>query len=156
MSKGKKNKNKQSKKQSAVNPAVTTPPATDSTPAAAAAVPDAKAADHTHGHAHAGGDRWLDKPANVWRLFIAFAVISVIVFALDIVVMLTRPAATDAAHGTDAAHAGHLHSHASALWPFEGWFGFYAVYGFIACTVLVLVSTQMRKVVKRNEDYYDA
>jgi hypothetical protein len=38
---------------------------------------------------------------------------------------------------------------------YEGWFGFYPAYGFVACVVLVLVAKQMRKVVMRDEDYYD-
>ncbi len=33
--------------------------------------------------------------------------------------------------------------------------GFYAIYGFLGCVVLVLVAKQMRKVVMRDEDYYD-
>lgn len=33
--------------------------------------------------------------------------------------------------------------------------GFYAIYGFIGCVVLVLVAKQMRKVVMRDEDYYE-
>lgn len=32
---------------------------------------------------------------------------------------------------------------------------FYALYGFVACVVLVLIATQMRKVLMRGEDYYD-
>ena len=32
--------------------------------------------------------------------------------------------------------------------------GFYAIYGFIGCVVLVLVATQMRKIVMRDERYY--
>ncbi|MFQ5765441.1 MAG: hypothetical protein ACE5GT_10965 [Rhodospirillales bacterium] len=39
--------------------------------------------------------------------------------------------------------------------PWEGLFGFYAVYGFVACVILVLVAKEMRKVVMRKEDYYD-
>jgi hypothetical protein len=31
---------------------------------------------------------------------------------------------------------------------------FYALYGFVACVVLVLISTQMRKVLMRDENYY--
>lgn len=38
---------------------------------------------------------------------------------------------------------------------YEGWFGFYPFYGFVACVVLVLVAKQMRKVVMKDEDYYD-
>ena len=32
---------------------------------------------------------------------------------------------------------------------------FYAAYGFVACVILVLLATQMRKLVMRNENYYD-
>jgi hypothetical protein len=39
--------------------------------------------------------------------------------------------------------------------PWEGLFGFYAVYGFVACVLLVLIAKEMRKVVMRPEDYYD-
>lgn len=39
--------------------------------------------------------------------------------------------------------------------PWEAIFGFYAIYGFAACTVLVLAATQMRKLIMRKEDYYD-
>ena len=34
-------------------------------------------------------------------------------------------------------------------------FGFYAIYGFIACVLLVLMAKEMRKIVMRKEDYYD-
>lgn len=33
--------------------------------------------------------------------------------------------------------------------------GFYAIYGFLGCVVLVLVAKQMRKLVMRDEDYYE-
>ncbi|MEX0853397.1 MAG: hypothetical protein WD036_08985 [Bauldia sp.] len=39
--------------------------------------------------------------------------------------------------------------------PWEGLFGFYAVYGFIACLLLVLAAREMRKLLMRGEDYYD-
>lgn len=32
---------------------------------------------------------------------------------------------------------------------------FYALYGFVACVVLVLIAKQMRHVLMRDEDYYD-
>ena len=32
---------------------------------------------------------------------------------------------------------------------------FHAAYGFISCVLLVLAATQMRRFVKREEDYYD-
>ncbi|GJL80681.1 MAG: hypothetical protein DHS20C01_03150 [marine bacterium B5-7] len=40
--------------------------------------------------------------------------------------------------------------------PLEALFGFYAFYGFVACVVLVLLAKEMRKVLMRNEDYYDS
>ena len=39
--------------------------------------------------------------------------------------------------------------------PWEALFGFYSIYGFIACTILVLAATQMRKLIMRKEAYYD-
>jgi hypothetical protein len=34
-------------------------------------------------------------------------------------------------------------------------FGFYSVYGFVACVLLVLLAKEMRKLLIRKEDYYD-
>lgn len=46
-----------------------------------------------------------------------------------------------------------LHRHVSH--PLEGLFGFYALYGFVACVLLVLLAKEMRKLLMRQEDYYD-
>ena len=46
-----------------------------------------------------------------------------------------------------------LHRH--VVHPWEGFFGFYAIYGFVACVLLVLLAKEMRKVVMRDEDYYE-
>ena len=45
----------------------------------------------------------------------------------------------------------HKHGH----FKFEEWFGFYAFYGFIACIAIVLSAIQLRKILMRDEDYYD-
>lgn len=45
------------------------------------------------------------------------------------------------------------HRHAIHSW--EHLFGFYAIFGFIACVVLVLLAKQMRKALMRNKHYYD-
>ena len=45
-----------------------------------------------------------------------------------------------------------IHRHLSHPW--EGLFGFYALYGFVACVLLVLLAAEMRKLVMRDEDYY--
>ncbi len=34
-------------------------------------------------------------------------------------------------------------------------FGFYAIYGFVMCVGLVLLAKLMRKILMRDEDYYD-
>lgn len=38
--------------------------------------------------------------------------------------------------------------------PLEGFFGVYALYGFVACVTLVLAAKVLRKLVMRGEDYY--
>ena len=34
-------------------------------------------------------------------------------------------------------------------------FGFYAIFGFVACVGLVLAAKELRKFLKRDEDFYD-
>ncbi len=46
-----------------------------------------------------------------------------------------------------------LHRHGEHPW--EGVIGFYPLYGFVACVLLVLLAKEMRKLVKRDEDYYE-
>ena len=48
---------------------------------------------------------------------------------------------------------GLYHKHGHYDW--EQWPGFHAGYGFISCVVLVLAATQMRKLVMRDEEYYE-
>ncbi len=43
-----------------------------------------------------------------------------------------------------------------AVFEWENWPGFYAVFGFVACVALVLVAKYvLRPLVMRDEDYYD-
>ena len=77
-----------------------------------------------------------DNPKNVQRLIRGFFVCCVLLLIADLLF--------------------HRHlSFAEGVMPLEGWFGFYAFYGFVACVLLVLAATQMRKVLMRSEDYYD-
>lgn len=39
--------------------------------------------------------------------------------------------------------------------PVEHFFGFYAVYGFIAYVTLIFVAKLLRRLLMRREDYYD-
>ena len=45
-------------------------------------------------------------------------------------------------------------SHRHSAHPWDSWWGFYAVYGFVGCVLLVLIAKLLRKLVKRPEDYY--
>jgi hypothetical protein len=47
-----------------------------------------------------------------------------------------------------------IHRHVEHSW--ERLFGFYAIYGFVAIVILVLVAKELRRLVRRKEDYYDA
>ena len=72
-----------------------------------------------------------DNPRNVRRVVYALFAICAFTFAADFFV---------------ERHVDH---------PWEVLFGFYAVYGFVACVVLVLAAKEMRKVLMRKEDHYD-
>lgn len=74
---------------------------------------------------------WLERPGNLRRLLGWFYTACAVLLAVDLV----------------------YHRHVIHRW--EDLFGFYGVFGFVACTVLVLVAKQMRKVLMRREDYYD-
>ena len=71
-----------------------------------------------------------DNPKNIKRLLRIFYVCCGLLISLDLV----------------------FHRH--TVHPWEGFPGFYAFYGLIACVILVLVAKEMRKVVMRDENYY--
>ena len=75
--------------------------------------------------------RWLDEPKNVTKLFYALVIACALSVLADFV--WTR------------------HGHFS----FEEFPGFYAIYGFIAYCSIVLTAKQLRKILKRDENYYD-
>ncbi|PCI65743.1 MAG: hypothetical protein COB38_10870 [Gammaproteobacteria bacterium] len=47
-----------------------------------------------------------------------------------------------------------IHRHVMHSW--ENLWGFYPLYGFVGCVVLVIVATWMRTFLMRAEDYYDS
>ncbi|MBL8259500.1 MAG: hypothetical protein JNM60_06815 [Candidatus Competibacteraceae bacterium] len=73
---------------------------------------------------------WLDEPRHVDKIFYGLVGVCVLLLLSDL------------------AYRKH------ATFGFESWFGFFAWYGFICCVALVLLAKQMRKLVKRDEDYY--
>ena len=77
-----------------------------------------------------------DNPRNVKRLIWIFFALCAVMLSLDFII--------------------HRHpSFAAGEFTAEGWSGFYAIYGFVACVLLVLLATQLRKILMRAEDYYD-
>jgi len=71
-----------------------------------------------------------DDPQNVRRLVRGLGIACVVLVLLDALIQ---------------RHVDH---------PWESLFGLYAIYGFTACVVLVLLAKEMRKLVMRGEDYY--
>lgn len=74
---------------------------------------------------------WLDDSRNVKKVVVAVYTVCGLLFLAD------------------ALYTKHPH------FDIEGWFGFYAIYGFVSCVGLVLAAKRLRQVVKRKEDYYD-
>ena len=72
-----------------------------------------------------------DDPANVRRLLWLLAAACAVLLGLDFVI------------------------HRHVYHPWESIWGFYPAYGFVACVALVLIAKQMRKVLMRDEDYYE-
>ena len=84
---------------------------------------------------------YFDQPGNVSRMLrLVYAACAILVL-LDVIGAVL--------HFFGAADL----RHAERWW--EGLPGFYVVYGFVACTLLVLIAKVLRKVLMREEDYYD-
>lgn len=74
---------------------------------------------------------FFDHPGNVKKVLRVFYVVCALLLLADVV----------------------YHRHVVHAW--EGVWGFYAGYGFVACVLLVLIAKEMRKLLMRREDYYD-
>ncbi len=74
--------------------------------------------------------RWLDQPQNVTRLIRGFSISCVILLLLDFI----------------------LHRH--SVHPLESIPGFYPLYGFVGCVLLVIVAKGLRLLLMRSENYY--
>lgn len=108
---------------------------------------DAQSSGHDHGHDGAGGDKgWADSPIFI-RGFLGLLIIASI-------------AAAAAGFNPDW-HNPHPHftgEHMSTPWG-GVWHAlmpvFFALYGFAAFVFIVLAGQHLRKLVARDEDYYD-
>lgn len=76
-------------------------------------------------------NHWLVRPETIRKLWIGGCVI----LALTVIAQIFIP----------------IHGYFGA----DDWFGFGAVYGFIACTLMVLFAKLLGFVLKRGEDFYD-
>ncbi len=75
--------------------------------------------------------RFLDRPENVRALLLGFTALGVVALLLEFV----------------------IHRHAEDPW--ERLWGFYPIYGFFGVTLLVYGAKLLRRMVRRDEDYYD-
>lgn len=75
---------------------------------------------------------WFDHPQNIRRLRLGFYAVLVLLVLPDFFI--------------------HKHTLFSSV---EAWPGFYAMFGFIACVAIILISKVLGFVLKRREDYYD-
>ncbi len=74
---------------------------------------------------------FFDKPENLKKFLRGFYIICAILLAVDFV------------HNRHVVHS------------WENLWGFYAVYGFVACVALVEIAKLMRAVLMRPPDYYE-
>ena len=79
-----------------------------------------------------GGKRyWLDDKRNIDKLFKGLLIACGLLFL------------------SDAFYHKHI------IFDFEGWFGFFGLFGFSVSFALVLTARELRKFLMRDEDYYD-
>ncbi len=74
---------------------------------------------------------WLDDMRNVHKLFWALVVVCAFLFM------------------SDALYEKHV------IYEFENWFGFFGLFGFFVSFALVLTARELRKILMRDEDFYD-
>ncbi|MDP6430256.1 MAG: hypothetical protein QGH73_12890 [Rhodospirillales bacterium] len=79
----------------------------------------------------AGKRYWLDDMRNVHKLFWALVAVCALLLLADVF------------------YEKHV------VFAFENWFGFFGFFGFILSFGLVLTAKELRKILMRDEDYYD-
>ena len=76
-------------------------------------------------------DHWLARPSTIRLLWRVFAVVLVLLVALQAVIKI------------------------KGYFIVDGWFGFAAAFGFLSCLAMVLVAKALGVVLKRPESYYE-
>lgn len=110
-------------------------------------------------HEHAEHDFTGPLSPGVALFIKVFVSIAVVLFLLDLVVDRSHGADEHGAdeHGADEHGAVALATDAHHSYvTIDSLPGFYAVYGFVGCVILVLLAKEMRKVVMRGERYYES
>ena len=83
-----------------------------------------------------------DEPRNVRRVLRGLYAVCAVFFLIDVVdFLLHKFARTPALRHAEG--------------PLDWLPGFYGIYGFVACAILVLAAKELRKILMRDEDYYD-
>jgi hypothetical protein len=75
--------------------------------------------------------RWLDEPRNVGRVVVALYLVCGLLLLADLLYVKTPH------------------------FSFENWFGFYGIFGFAVSFTLVLTAKELRRLLRRDEDYYE-
>ncbi|MCY4165346.1 MAG: hypothetical protein OXF03_04270 [Gammaproteobacteria bacterium] len=75
-------------------------------------------------------DHWLDRPANIKRLWRAFAALLALTVLAQLAVSI------------------------KGYFGLDGWLGFGAAFGFLSCLAMVLFAKGLGYLLKRREDYY--
>lgn len=73
---------------------------------------------------------WVEKDANIVRMITVLAVLCAVLFVADF-------------------FAGR-----HPYFVLEGFYGFYAIYGFIAFSFIVVATKYLKRIIGRSEDYY--
>lgn len=112
-------------------------PAEDATPPPAddaAETPPAVDADGSPpGELPPQPEDWFDRPENLQKLGNGVIGLCVLLVAAELV--------------------GVFHKHAHFGW--DGWLGFFAVFGFVSYSLVVVLGVALQRAVSRPEDYYD-
>ena len=91
----------------------------------------ANSSDAKPGQTPAEPEYWLDNRSNVDKLVRRFYAVCAVLLLFDVAVPKHGP------------------------FEIEHVWGFYGIFGFLACVALVLIAKQLRRVLMRPEDYYD-
>ena len=79
----------------------------------------------------AGKKYWIDDMNNVKKIFWLLVIVCAALMISD------------------------LFYHKHIVYEFENWFGFFGFFGFFLSFALVLTARELRKILMRDEDYYD-